>query len=173
MEAFRDSSLATDATQQLAPLPEALLFKPNSKPSSRSPSRSPRRIHTDPSGEVTIKTYKRIIVCCDGWAFNGFMLSIIDLGYCSTWQDGMSQSRSRYTNVLVSYSAFCRYYLYDWLNVAIVEIDCARGCSASATYCPSCVLPVWHRIRREFLLSLRRRYGINYSYYFLIDARIC
>ena len=67
MESFKDNSLATDATQQLPPLPEAsLLSKPNSRPSSRSPSRSPRRVHSDPSGDVVIKTYKRIIVCCDG-----------------------------------------------------------------------------------------------------------
>ncbi|RDB28797.1 hypothetical protein Hypma_015566 [Hypsizygus marmoreus] len=62
----------------------SILFKPDTP----SPQRSPRRLPTDPlhehSSEMSIRTYKRIVVCCDG-----------------TWQDGVAnQERSSYTNIL-------------------------------------------------------------------------
>ncbi|TFK41204.1 hypothetical protein BDQ12DRAFT_679070 [Crucibulum laeve] len=55
---------------------------------SGSPSRSPRRLPTDPTHnfsnpDLRPRTHKRIIVCCDG-----------------TWQDGISEHRSQYTNIL-------------------------------------------------------------------------
>ncbi|KAL9716286.1 hypothetical protein Ac2012v2_000732 [Leucoagaricus gongylophorus] len=55
---------------------------------SRSSSNSPHRVSTDPTSEVGKESLrphmkKRIIVCCDG-----------------TWQDGMSEHRSRFSNVL-------------------------------------------------------------------------
>uniref|UniRef100_A0A0W0F5N8 T6SS Phospholipase effector Tle1-like catalytic domain-containing protein n=1 Tax=Moniliophthora roreri TaxID=221103 RepID=A0A0W0F5N8_MONRR len=44
---------------------------------------SPARLPTDPTGAIQDRVKKRIIVCCDG-----------------TWQDGISESRRDYTNVL-------------------------------------------------------------------------
>ncbi|KAF9015120.1 hypothetical protein BDQ17DRAFT_1403847 [Cyathus striatus] len=53
-----------------------------------SPARSPRRLGTDPTFQFSHESlrrrvHKRIIVCCDG-----------------TWQDGISEHRSAYTNIL-------------------------------------------------------------------------
>ncbi|CAA7265844.1 unnamed protein product [Cyclocybe aegerita] len=81
-------SAPLEATPPIA----SVLFQPPSPPPSNAanttPSKSPRRLHTDPEGEhssqdLRLKVFKRIVVCCDG-----------------TWQDGISQHRSRYTNVL-------------------------------------------------------------------------
>ncbi|KAF8168146.1 hypothetical protein B0H34DRAFT_684398 [Crassisporium funariophilum] len=63
----------------------SLLFRVDTPRSS--PSKSPRRLHTVPdeytSDDLKMKVFKRLIVCCDG-----------------TWQDGISEHRSAYTNVL-------------------------------------------------------------------------
>ncbi|KAJ2920394.1 hypothetical protein MD484_g113, partial [Candolleomyces efflorescens] len=52
-----------------------------------SPSRSPRRLNTDghitSTDDLKLRVGKRIVVCCDG-----------------TWQDGIGEHRSLYTNVL-------------------------------------------------------------------------
>ncbi|RXW20619.1 hypothetical protein EST38_g5227 [Candolleomyces aberdarensis] len=87
-----------------APLPatlaNSLLFRTNSAHTSdrkssspaqlsahSSPSRSPRRLNTDgqitSSEDLKLKVGKRIVVCCDG-----------------TWQDGIGEHRSLYTNIL-------------------------------------------------------------------------
>jgi hypothetical protein len=71
MKALKDSLLLTEHLQQLETTRDTLLlFKPV-VPTSASPTRSPRRIYTDPSGDVIFKTYKRIIVCCDGYVSAG------------------------------------------------------------------------------------------------------
>ncbi|TFK20147.1 hypothetical protein FA15DRAFT_689251 [Coprinopsis marcescibilis] len=52
-----------------------------------TPNKSPRRLNTDPelasSNELRLRVSKRLILCCDG-----------------TWQDGIGEHRSVYTNVL-------------------------------------------------------------------------
>ncbi|KXN90069.1 hypothetical protein AN958_05074 [Leucoagaricus sp. SymC.cos] len=64
------------------------LTRPLSSLSHSSSSRSPRHSSTDPTSDMSKeaprpRARKRIIVCCDG-----------------TWQDGISTSRSRFSNVL-------------------------------------------------------------------------
>lgn len=64
------------------------LARPASTLSHTSSSKSPRRVSTDPTSVASkelsrLRTKKRIIVCCDG-----------------TWQDGISEYRSRFSNVL-------------------------------------------------------------------------
>ncbi|PPQ62848.1 hypothetical protein CVT24_000542 [Panaeolus cyanescens] len=71
---------------KFSPSEPSLLFQVDEP--ERSPSKSPRRIQTDPTEQYSSDTLrkrapKRLIVCCDG-----------------TWQDGLSQHRSAYTNVL-------------------------------------------------------------------------
>ncbi|KAF9535428.1 hypothetical protein CPB83DRAFT_841726 [Crepidotus variabilis] len=69
----------------------SMLFKTSRSPTpsshshgTSSPSHSPRRFTTDPDGALRIKSYKRLVICCDG-----------------TWQDGLAaKERSQYTNVL-------------------------------------------------------------------------
>lgn len=68
--------------------PTSSLLLQNSDNIRNSPNKSPRRLHTDPNyiasnDDLILRVYKRIIVCCDG-----------------TWQDGVSEQRSAYTNIL-------------------------------------------------------------------------
>ncbi|EAU93126.2 hypothetical protein CC1G_12661 [Coprinopsis cinerea okayama7 len=60
---------------------------PKSTSPHGTPNKSPRRINTNPdiatSDELRLRVNKRIILCCDG-----------------TWQDGIGEHRSMYTNVL-------------------------------------------------------------------------
>ncbi|KAF8960979.1 hypothetical protein BDZ97DRAFT_2034223 [Flammula alnicola] len=78
--------LAAPKSEPSTPPSSSLLSRSNSTKSS--PPRSPRRMHTDPDCEQSttesgFKAFKRIIVFCDG-----------------TWQDGVAEQRSQYTNVL-------------------------------------------------------------------------
>ncbi|KAF9040575.1 hypothetical protein BJ165DRAFT_308104 [Panaeolus papilionaceus] len=71
---------------KFSPSEPSMLFQVDE--TQRSPSKSPRRIQTDPEHQYSaeenrMKGFKRLVICCDG-----------------TWQDGMSQHRSEYTNVL-------------------------------------------------------------------------
>ncbi|KAK1233033.1 hypothetical protein PQX77_003836 [Marasmius sp. AFHP31] len=50
---------------------------------SETRSKSPQRVGTDPTSRAIERVKKRIVVCCDG-----------------TWQDGISENRRLYTNVL-------------------------------------------------------------------------
>ena len=101
-------TMALRSEPSSSPPSTSVLFRTNSVSVPNSPSRSPRRLHTDPRGEhssneLRLNVFKRIVVFCDG--FIRVCLGIVP-GYryffIRTWQDGISEQRAHYTNVLVS-----------------------------------------------------------------------